>query len=126
LTETLRIGLTRVIAWCRETDPGRTISLSVLSTNGGEMVGSCLNRSLWYPERGGIVRCEIRGRSHVRHDPKRHYRAVEIASEPITREAWPQVPNGTVFAVDPDFRLRIGPLGPAASAAAAETARESA
>jgi hypothetical protein len=39
-----------------------------------------------------------------------HYRAVEVASEPITHEHWRQVPNGTVFSVDPDFRLNIVPL----------------
>ena len=41
---------------------------------------------------------------------KRTYRAVEIASEPITSEHWLQVPDATVFSVDPDMRLRIEPL----------------
>ena len=40
-----------------------------------------------------------------------HWRAVEIASEPITHETWLQIPNGSVFAVGPDFRLHIAPLG---------------
>ena len=47
----------------------------------------------------------------MHHDPKQPYRAVEVASEPITDEDWRQVPNGTVFVVDPDTQLRIEPMG---------------
>ena len=87
------------------------------------MVGSRLNRTLWFLERDGLVRCAICGETHVHHDPQRPYRAVEIASEAITDEAWREVPNGTVFAVDPDFRLHIEPMGPLGlKAAGAETA----
>ena len=65
LMETLRRGLEQVIAWCREVDPERKISLNVLWTNGEFMVGSRLNRTLWYLERDGIERCEICGQSHI-------------------------------------------------------------
>ncbi len=118
LMDTLRIGLEQVIAWSREIDADREISLNVLWSNGEHMVGSRLNRTLWYLERDGVVLCEICGQSHVHHKPKQHYRAVEIASEPITRERWLQVPNGTVFAVDPDFCLNIESFGPVAISAA--------
>lgn len=110
LMETLRVGLEQVIAWAREIDPDCRISLNILWTDGNEMVGSRLNRTLWYLERDGVVPCEICGQSHVHHRDREHYSAVEIASEPITHEHWLQVPNGTVFAVDPDFQLHIEPL----------------
>ena len=79
-----------------------------------------------WPWLGGIVDCEICGQSHVHHTPKQKYRAVEIASDPITHERWMQVPNGTVFAVDPDYRLHILPLSSTAISAAegAETLDE--
>lgn len=118
LLETLREALEQVIAWSREIDPDRKISLNVLWTDGARMVGSRLNRSLWYLEREEVVTCEICGRSHVHHDTKQPYRAVEIASEPITHERWLAVPNGTVFAVDRDFRLRIEPFSAEAITAA--------
>jgi glutamine amidotransferase len=111
LLETLRSGLEQVVAWCLEIDDAAKISLNVLWADGERMVGSRLNRTLWYLEREELVTCEICGKSHVHHDPKQSYRAVEIASEPITRERWLQVPNGTVFNVDPDLRLRIEPFG---------------
>lgn len=118
LLETLRDALERVIAWSREIDPKRKISLNVLWTDGVQMVGSRLNRSLWYLERDEIVPCDICGKSHVHHDTKQAYRAVEIASEPITHERWLGIPNGTVFAVDQDFRLRVEPFSAKAIAAA--------
>lgn len=118
LIETLRIGLEQVIDWCHEIDPNKKIGLNVIWTDGERMVGSRLNRTLWYLERDGVVRCEVCGKTHVHHSAKEHYRAVEIASEPITHERWLQVPNGTVFSVDPDYRLKILPLSEKALAAA--------
>jgi len=110
LEQTLRQGLNQVIAWSREVDPDAAIGLNVLFTNGEMFVGSRLGRTLWFLERDAIQRCSICGRVHVHHEPKQDYRAVEIASEPITDEDWRPVPDGTVYAVDPDLRLRIEPL----------------
>jgi len=115
LLETLRIGLGQLIAWSRGVDPDAAVSLNILLTDGETMVGSRLGRTLWYVERDGIIECEICGKTHVHHDAKRTYRAVEIASEPITGEHWLQVPDATVFSVDPDMRLRIEPLIPASA-----------
>jgi glutamine amidotransferase len=118
LIDILRRGLEQVVAWSREIDRAARLSLNVLWTDGDHMVGSRLGRTLWYLERDGIVPCEICGKSHVHHDPKRAYRAVEIASEPITSETWLNVPDATVFNVDPDLRLRFEPLELAAETAA--------
>ncbi len=114
LLDTLRDGLQKVIGWSREVDRDAKVSLNVLWTDGDRMVGSRLGRTLWYLEREAILPCEICGKSHVHHDPKQDYRAVEVASEPITHEDWRAVPDGTVFAVDPDLRLRIEALGASA------------
>lgn len=118
LLETLHKGLEQIVAWCREIDREARVSLNVLWTDGDRMVGSRLGRTLWYLERDGIVPCEICGKSHVHHDPKQAYRAVEIASEPLTGENWLNVPDATVFNVDPDLRLRFEPLELAAEMAA--------
>jgi glutamine amidotransferase len=111
LRETLRYGLEQIISWCSEIDPQAAVSLNIILTDGEQMVGSRLGRSLWSLERERIVKCEICCKYHVHHDPKQPYRAVEIASEPITHnEEWRQVPNATVFNVDPDYRLHFEPL----------------
>jgi predicted glutamine amidotransferase len=121
LLETLREGLEQIIAWCVAIDPESRIGLNVVLTDGEQLVGSRLNRTLWFLERDEIIHCKICGRPHVQHQPKAAYRAVEVASEPLTPdEPWKGVPNGSVYAVDPDYRLHIEPLRlPAESVAAA-------
>ena len=64
------------------------------------------------------MRCEICGETHVHHNRQRHYRALEVASEPITSESWQEIPEGTVFTVDAGMRLRIEPMGERGLAAA--------
>lgn len=112
LRETLHDGLTQIVRWSTDVEPDAKISLNTLWTDGNHMAGSRLNRTLWFLEREDIFHCDICGRPHVHHDPKQAYRAVEIASEPITQERWLGVPNGTVFSVDPDVRIHFDPMGP--------------
>lgn len=112
LRETLHEGLKQIVQWSKEADPEARISLNVLWTDGDHLVGSRLNRTLWYLERNDIIHCGICGKPHVHHDPKQAYRAVEVASEPTTDEAWLGVPNGTVFSIDPDIRMHIEPMAP--------------
>jgi glutamine amidotransferase len=115
LVETLRDCLESTIAWCREADATAIPSLNVLWSDGDHLVGSRLGRSLCYLERDGVHLCEVCDKTHVRqhhrHRPPGRYRSVEVASEPITGERWTDVPDGTIFTVDPDSRLRFMPLG---------------
>ena len=74
-----------------------TPSIVAFTEDGERLVGSCIGRTLWYLERDGIHECEICGGSHVQHPAEHDYRAVEIASQPVTEEEWLQVPSGTIF-----------------------------
>ncbi len=108
LPGTVRAGLERVIAWCHEIAPGSRVGLNIVLSDGRQMVASRLNRSLWYLCRDAIVRCSVCGRAHVHHAPGAAYRAVEVASEPVTpEEPWRLLPEASVLGVDPDYRLRI-------------------
>ena len=121
LVQTLRMGLERVVAWCREVAPGEEVSLNVLWSDGDQLVGSRLGRTLWYLERDGVHLCQVCGKVHVGQNRPRGdgaYRSVEVASEPITDERWVEVPDRTVYAVDPDLRLNIMPLEPDFAASA--------
>jgi glutamine amidotransferase len=82
----------------------------VILTNGVELVGTRFGRTLHFVERRGVEPCPICDSPHVVSDDSRAYRSVEVASEPITDEAWRELPERCVYAVDPDFRLRIEPL----------------
>lgn len=108
--EVLHKGLSQVVAWCRDIDPAARIGLNVILTDGERMVGSRLGRTLYHVERDGIIDCQICGFPHVHHDPHQVYRAVVVASEPISDEPWQEVPEGSVYEVTPDQRLAIQAL----------------
>jgi len=107
LLETLRLGLEQIIASCHKIDPAARIGLNVLLTDGRRLVGSRWGRTLHYVERQGVHDCEICGFPHIRHGKQHSYRAVVIASEPITHEPWHEVPEGCVFSVTATMALQI-------------------
>jgi glutamine amidotransferase len=109
LLETLRTSLGQIVSWCQAIDPAARIGLNVLLTDGTRLVGSRRGRTLHYVERLGIHDCEICGFPHIRHDSRHSYRAVVIASEPISHEPWREVPERSVFAVLPETALQIDP-----------------
>ncbi len=110
LSDVLREGLRQIVQWCREIEPAAGIGLNVILTDGARMVGSRLGRTLYYVEREGVQDCEICGFPHVHHDPHRRYRAVVVASEPISQEDWREVPEQSIYRVSERFRLESEPL----------------
>ncbi|WP_227269525.1 class II glutamine amidotransferase [Roseobacter weihaiensis] len=107
----VRVGLAQIVAWSAEVDPDAPVGLNIVLTDGDRMVGSRLNRSLFYLLRDHVFDCPICGEPHVHHDPKSAYQAIEIASEAVTyAEDWYEVPNATVFRVGEDYRLDMEPL----------------
>jgi predicted glutamine amidotransferase len=110
LLDALRAAARCVIGWCREIDPAKPIGLNVILTDGEQMVGTRFGRTLYHLERDGVYDCEICGFPHVHHDPRRRYRAVVVASEPISHEPWQEVPDGSVYAMGPDLGWRVEPL----------------
>lgn len=85
--------------------------LNFVLTDGRVLVASRWRHSLHWLARAGIQDCEICGRPHVAHTPGRTYREVLIASEPISGEAWQEVPDRSVIAVDTQIGTRIQPIG---------------
>jgi predicted glutamine amidotransferase len=74
-------------------------------TDGEQLVGSRLGRTLYYVERQGVHDCEICGFPHIHHNPRRAYRAVVVASEPISHEEWREVPERSVYRVCENLKL---------------------
>lgn len=103
-------GLERVVRWCRSVDGTAKIGLNVVLSNGSQLVGSRLGRALWHLERERVFDCAICGRPHVHHAVDQSYRAVEIASEPITDENWHEMAEGTIYEVDDNFYMLTRPM----------------
>ncbi len=84
---------------CEKRRPEREAKLNFLMTDGRMLVASCWGNTLHWVKREGVHDCEICGISHVLHRPRQDYRAVVIASEPISNEAWEPLRQGQVVAV---------------------------
>ena len=111
LLEIVRRGVRQIACWYEEMGGIEKIGLNVLLTNGEQLAGSRWGRSLYRTERDSIRDCEICGFPHVHHTPGQPYRAVVVASEPITHETWLEIPERSVYTVTPAMTLHIEPVG---------------
>lgn len=117
MREIVGFGLNRVCQWCEAVDPQARIGLNIVITDGNELVGSRFGRTLWHLRREQVYTCDICGRPHVHHDVGTDYRAVEIASEPLSDDAWEPLPDGVVYSVDEDYYLLVESLAKYGAAA---------
>jgi len=88
--------------WCLEIDPSAPIGLNIMLTDGRQFAGSRLGRTLYHIEREGIYDCEICGFPHIHHQQIKEYRAIVVASEPVTHEDWNEIPNRSVWSIGAD------------------------
>ncbi len=117
MREIVGFGLNRVRQWCESVDRQARIGLNIVITDGNELVGSRFGRTLWHLRREQVYICDICGRSHVHHDVGTDYRAVEIASEPLSDDTWEPLPDGVVYSVDEDYYLLVESLAKYGAAA---------
>lgn len=110
LIDTVGRGLRRIIQWTQEVDSSERPALNIVLTDGERLVGSRYGRTLWHLVKNEVVTCGICGRKHVHHDIGRDYRAIEVASEPISGENWQPFADGVVYSIDKDFHFQIEPI----------------
>ena len=111
LLGTVRRGIEQIVGWCGQVAPDKPVGLNVVLTDGDQLVGARLNRSLFMIRRNHQFVCPVCAKPHVHHDPKREYRAIEVASEPVTlEEEWEEVPDAVVYRATPEFDLEFTPL----------------
>jgi predicted glutamine amidotransferase len=110
LLAVVRATLQRIVAWCRREGSEPRLGLNVLLSDGERLVGSRWQRTLSWLERRGLAPCEVCGGAHAGGALRDDYRAVVVASEPITFEPWREVPERSVYEIRPDFTLRDEPL----------------
>ena len=83
-------------------NPAAKLGLNFLITNGQNIWGTRFGRTLFYVERPGIYDCQICGFPHIHHSQEKVYWAAVVASEPITSEVWKELPDRSVWSIDPD------------------------
>lgn len=91
----LRRVVTRLETICLAAAPNKVPRLNFLLTNGTNLITCRWNNSLHRIRRNGLYNCEICGIPHIHHHETVNHKAVAFASEPITGEAWSEVPNKT-------------------------------
>lgn len=112
MLEVLRRSAEQVRGWIDEAGGGeeRELGLNVLWTIGREFVGSRLCASLYRIEREAPLECDLCGERHAEPPSSEGYRQVVVASERLTGEDWTEVPESSVFRIDPAIGFEIGPL----------------
>jgi len=102
-------ALSSIESWCREEGAKEAPGLNFLLTDGRCLVASRRGNTAYWIVREDVVRWEVCGVCHCsvcgsdlggRHQPRPGYQAVVVASEPITNEAWAEIPEGHLLAVD--------------------------
>lgn len=89
-----------------------TLALNLIWTDGTELGGARLNRSLWALRRTESYVCALCGDDHTDAPESASYRATVLASERLTDEEWHMIPNGSVFHVGEDGLLDYERLDP--------------
>jgi len=77
----------------------RPPKLNFLISDGSNLVASRWGNTLYWAQRSAVPDCAVCGLSHC-DDVDGSYRAIVIASEPITDERWIEVQEGSVLSVD--------------------------
>lgn len=78
--------------------------LNFVISDGRHLAASRWGNSLFWTMRHGMRDCTACRLSHC-PDADESYRAVVIASEPITNERWQEVQEGSIVAVDEQVNL---------------------
>lgn len=78
---------------------GDPAKLNFLLSDGVHLAASRWGNTLFLAERVGRTDCEVCATTHLAGRGESAYRAVVIASEPITREAWTEVPDRSFVGV---------------------------
>lgn len=91
--EALKSSLRWVLLQIDARGPRDGLGLNLVLTNGEQFCGSRLGRSLYYVERDGVRDCQICGFPHVHHHSETSYKALVVASEPLSNEDWTEIPD---------------------------------
>ena len=85
--------------------------LNILLTDGETLLASRWGNSLHRLLRVGVHDCEICGLCHIPDGRRGDYRALIIASEPISSEAWEEIPDKSLVGIDSELKVSWRSIG---------------
>lgn len=100
LTRVIGESLSGLAALCETEGGPEPATLNCVLTDGEVLVAARWNSPLHWLTRSGPQGCEICGSAHVHSNDQESYCALVIASEPICRGAWREMPERSVLAMD--------------------------
>lgn len=104
LVQAMRDAIHTLEARCRAAHAQKAAQLNFVLTDGRVLVASRWRNSLHWVARTGVHDCEICGIPHIHHETGIEYRAVVVASEPISHENWQELAEGAILCVDEEVR----------------------
>jgi predicted glutamine amidotransferase len=110
LREVIGESLRQIVSWSGDVGPETRLGLNVILTDGDRFVGSRWQRSLHYAEWRSVRDCELCGAPCGPREAAGDYRAVAIASEPLTDEPWREVPERSIYEITPELEVQIEAL----------------
>ncbi|MBX3413450.1 MAG: class II glutamine amidotransferase [Pirellulales bacterium] len=99
----------QLASWCAEAPPENAARLNLMLTDGDLLIVTRWNHTLSWLQRDGVRDAEACGAAPARRTGD-DYRAVIVASEPLTDEAWQEVPDRSIVWIDGDVRAELQPL----------------
>lgn len=99
----------QLASWCCWSPPENAARLNLMLTDGDLLIVTRWNHTLSWLKRAGVRDAEACGApaTNVSGDD---YRAVIVASEPLTDEAWQEVPDRSIVWIDGNVRAELQPL----------------
>jgi glutamine amidotransferase len=111
LSDVMRQTVEDIQTLVDQTGSKRKLGLNMMLTDGKVFYGTRVGRTLYHVERPGVYDCEICGFPHIHHSPKVSYWAAVIASEPLTKETWVEVPDHSLWIATPaEMTLNVSKL----------------
>lgn len=106
-------GIAELADRCESVVQDREPKLNMVLADGHCMIAVRWNNSLHRLIRRGLHDCDICGVPHVHHEHNAGYRAVVVASEPLSDEDWQEVPNHSLLSIDSNAQSELIPIQPA-------------
>jgi glutamine amidotransferase len=98
LASLLEAAVLDLVRWSIDVPGAEPPLLNLLLSDGKHLAASRWGNTLFWTTRDGVPDCAACGTNHC-PDAGASYRAVVVASEPITEEEWTEVPEGTILAI---------------------------